>query len=185
VVAFQDGWNAGRNPNGVWSYSWSWALTGPQTLFPRHWIPPVDNNLKQMWDDPDNNEGYAPFVAVNSGGAYDDGNVSFAAGALLLSPGAGGSYAHVTFTTPSNGRYSVDTLFYAQQYGCNADINVFVNGKSVFSNTITDMGQSRSFAKGFDLTKGQTIDLVVGPNGQAELHPGHVGLEATITRLSA
>ena len=183
-VQYDTGWSAGTNPNGVWRYGWSWTLTGPLTLFTRHWIPPVDNNAKQMWDDPKNNLGYAPMVAINSGDAYDDGNVSFAAGALLLSPGDGGSYVHLSFTAPSSGRYLVDATFFAQQYGCNADANVVVNGKPVVNHAITQMPQSFSFAKLFDLKKGQTIDLVVGPNGQAELHSAHVGLEATITRLT-
>ncbi len=180
VLDYDAGWIAGTNPNGVWRYGWSSSLTSPLTLYSRHHVPAVDNNLKQMWDDPNNNEGFAPHVSRNSGADYNDGNVVFAAGALLLSPGAGGTYSHVVFVTPSFGLYTVAATFYAQQYGVNADVDVVVNGKVKFHDTITGIDQSQSFARTFLLKAGQTVDFAVGPNRQSELHAAHTGLEAIV-----
>lgn len=181
LLDYEAGWVAGTNPNGVWRYGWSSTLTGPVTLFSRNHVPKVDNGLQHMWDDPANDEGFAPHVSRNSGGDYDDGNASFTAGVLKLSPGAGGTFAHVVFTAPSLGLYTVAATFYAQQYGINVDVEVLVRGKLKFSDTITSIGESHSFAQRFLLKAGQTVDFVVGPNGQSELHPGNTGLEAVIS----
>jgi N-acetylneuraminic acid mutarotase len=187
LLDYEAGWSAGKNPNGVWRYGWSTSLKGPLTLFTRHHVPPVDNGLQHMWDDPDpaNNEGFAPHVARNSGGDHDDGNAAFAAGVLKLHPGAGGTYAHVVFTAPSHGQYTVAATFYAQQYGINAEVKVLVNGKVKFSDTLTDLGESHSYAQDFSLKAGQTVDFIVGPNGQPELHPANTGLEAIVANSNA
>lgn len=181
LLDYTPGWSAGMNPNGVWRYGWSSTLTGPIKLFSQAQLAPVDNGMKQMWLDPDNNAGFAPSVSRNSGSDFDNGNASFAAGALLLTPGEGGTYAHVVWTAPSQGLYTVAVTFYSQQYGLNAEVEVLVNGKVKFSNTLTSLGESHGFAQRFLLRTGQTVDFVVGPNGQPELHAAHAGLEAVIS----
>lgn len=185
ILDFKAGWGAGANPNGVWTYGWSQTATSPLVRYSRAWVMAVDNYAKQAWDDPSNNDGYCPFVGRNSGGDYDDGNVSFAAGALLLHQGSHGEYSHAVWTAPAPGLYTVAATFYAQQYGINVDVKVLVNGKVQSSATITEFPQSRTFAGRFFLKAGQTIDFAVGPNGQLDLHPGHTGLEATITGTPA
>ena len=180
LLDYEAGWVAGTNPNGVWRYGWSSTLTGPITLFSRNHVPKVDNGLQHMWDDPANNEGFAPHVSRNSGGDYDDGNVVVYRRRQGL-PGAGGTFAHVVFTAPSLGLYTVAATFYAQQYAINADVEVLVRGKLKFSDTLTNMGESHSFAQRFLLKAGQTVDFVVGPNGQYELHAANTGLEAVIS----
>ena len=91
-------------------------------------------------------------------------------GSASTHPGEGGTYAHVVFTAPSHGQYNVAATFYAQQYAINADVEVLVNGKLKFSDTLTTMGESHSYAQSFLLKAGDTVDFVVGPNGQPELH---------------
>jgi hypothetical protein len=178
---YESGWVAGTNPNGVWQYGWSAKLTSPLKLFSRNYVLEDRNGgLEHIWDDPDNSFAAAPSVARQSGGDYDDGNVAFAAGALLLTPGEGGTYAHVVFTAPSFGLYTVAATFIAQQYAINADVEVLVNGKVKFSSALTDIGQSRSYARSFLLRAGQTIDFVVGPNDQPELHAANTALEAIV-----
>ena len=185
LLDYEAGWIAGTNPNGVWRYGWSNTLTSPLKLFTRTLVPERNGGQEHMWDDPDNSYADAPSVARNSGGDYDDGNVSFRAGALLLTPGEGGTYAHVVFTAPSHGDYAVAATFYAQQYAINSDAEVLVNGKLKFSDTLTSMGESHSYARSFSLKAGETIDFVVGPNGQPELHPANTGLEAIISNDKA
>jgi hypothetical protein len=99
---FEAGWAAGTNPNGVWSYGRTTDLGG---LFTRHYIPPVNNDLEHGWDDPSDRSGFTPSVARNAGGDYNDGNVTFRAGALILHPCgvSGRDDAHVIFTAPAAG----------------------------------------------------------------------------------
>jgi hypothetical protein len=182
VLDYEAGWLAGTNPNGVWSYGWSSDLTTPITLFWNNWL--YDSGvLEQVWDDPDNNYGGTPKVSRNSGGDYDDGNVSYNAGRLALHCGVGNTYAHVIFTAPTAGKYSIAATFYAQQHNIYVDIHVLVDGKAYFSDTITSLGESHSFAQLVQLRAGQTVDFAVGPNGNPELHPGYTGLEAVVARI--
>jgi sugar lactone lactonase YvrE len=183
---FEAGWAAGTNPNGVWSYGRTIDISGPLVLFTRHYIPPVNNNLEQMWDDPNDSSGATPSVALNSGGAFNDGNVTFQAGALIMHPCgvSGHDYAHVIFTAPATGSYSLAGDFFAQQNGIDVDVHVLVNGVSVFDSTITSNGVSRPFSGTFSLSAGDTIDFAVGPNGNFVQHQGNTGLSATITPSS-
>ncbi len=182
VLDYEAGWLAGTNPNGVWSYGWSSDLTTPITLFSRTWL--YDSGvLEQVWDDPDNNYGLVPKVSRNSGGDYDDGNVSYNAGRLALHCGVDTTYAHVIFTAPAAGKYSIAATFYAQQHNVYVDVHVLVDGKAYFSDTITSLGESHSFAQLVQLRAGQTVDFAVGPNGVPELHPGYTGLEAVVARI--
>jgi hypothetical protein len=121
-------------------------------------------------------------VNRNSGGDYDDGNASWAAGGLKLHHGPGGAYAHVIFTAPSSGFYEIAGTFYAQQYTIDVDVHVVVNGKVQFSSTLTNMPESHGFAKFAFLRAGETVRFASGPNGRPDLHAGHTGLEAVVIR---
>jgi hypothetical protein len=181
---FEAGWVAGNNPNGVWSYGWTNGIAGPLTLFTRNHIPIVNNNLEHMWDDPNNSFGFTPSVARNTGGDFDDGNVTFTAGALILHPSGidGQAYAHVIWTAPENGIYALESTFFAQQNNINVDVHILVSGVSVFDDAITSNGVSRAFSGDFTLSVGDTIDFTVGPNGDFVLHPGNTGLDAMIRK---
>ncbi len=175
------------NPNGAWRYSWSDGLAGAQHLFPRAIKAPINNNLENMWYDPANNQAWCPSVALNTGGAYNDGNVTFNAGALIMHPcGTNGlAYAHTIWTAPAKGLYSVASTFYAQQNAINVDVKVRVNSTVVYSSTITQNGTSVSFATNIiSLAAGDTIDFAVGPNNNFVPHAGNTGLEAVIKSLS-
>lgn len=181
-------WDARRdfstnsNPNGQWSYGWSAGLTNPVVLFPRFHVPEVNNGQEEMWDDPANSKGFSPSVARNAGDDYNDGNVTFKAGALLLH-GCGPSgrdYAHVMWTAPLASRYQVTGWFYAQQNGVWADVHVLLNGSPIFSDLILRNGQLRLFGWNLRLAAGDTLTFSVGPHNWLKLHPGTVGLEAII-----
>jgi hypothetical protein len=181
LLDYEPGWVAGSNPNGLWRYGWSSGLQGGLNLFTRASVCPVNNKAEHMWDDPANSVGCTPSIARNSGGDFDDGNVHFAAGALILHPGGtdGHAYAHAIWTAPADGAYTIGATFYAQQYGVNVDVHVLVNGANKFAAAITN-GETRAFSHRYKLLAGQTIDFAVGPNGNFNLHPGNTGLEAVV-----
>ena len=174
--------SAEANPNGVWKYGWSEDLTGGFVLYTRSSMPGINNGLELGWDDPNNSAGFTPSVAINTGGDFDDGNVTFAAGALILHPCGldGHAYSHVIWTSPRSGSYFVTSTFIAQQYSVDVDVNILVNGQSVFANTLTHIDQYRWFSGVFRVRAGQQIDFAVGPNANFFLHPGNTGFQATI-----
>ena len=83
---FLPGFTAGKNPNGCWTYGWTMNLSGVLHIFPTAGISPLDNN-PQQWFDPSNDNGRTPAVTRNQNGDFDNGNVTWLAGALLLTGG--------------------------------------------------------------------------------------------------
>lgn len=171
-----------RNPNGVWRYGWSEGLSGPLQLFPRAYVPIVNNNLEEMWDDPENSNQFTPSIARNSGGDFDNGNVAYQAGALILHPGGidGRAYAQIIWTAPKSGRCVLQGRFFAQQRNIDVDVHILVNGSPVFSKKILSLVQEAIFSRWVTLNAGDEIAFSVGPNGRFWIHPGNTGLEATI-----
>jgi subtilisin-like proprotein convertase family protein len=175
------------NPNGFWKYAWSDGLSGSLNLFPSAEVnAPINNGLELFWYDPSNNLGYSPSVAINTGGDFNNGNVTFAAGALIVTPGGTNnysSYAHVIWTAPASGSYSLVSQFTAQQTNINVDVNVLINGFQAYSSTITQNGVSRSFATNITISAGSTVDFAVGPNNEFVRHPGNTRIQASLTPL--
>jgi len=171
-----------RNPDGVWKYGWSEGIGGRLVLYSRSSMPSINNGLEDGWDDPNNDSGFTPSVALNTGGDFDDGNVTYSAGALILHPCGidGQAYCHVIWTAPRRGDYFLNSSFFAQQYGINVDVHILVKGTSVFDSTITQNTVIRNFTKTLKLSAGDTIDFTVGPNDNFSLHPGNTGLQAII-----
>jgi hypothetical protein len=122
----------------------------------------------------------------NSGGDYDDGNVRFLAGTLILHPSGkdGHAYAHAIWTAPRHGSYLVSSVFFSEQHSIDVDVNILVNRKRVFADTLTQDDTKHTFVKELRLAQGDTIDFAVGPDGNHFLHPGNTGLEAHIVRLT-
>jgi hypothetical protein len=170
------------NPNGVWKYGWSEGIAGRLVLYSRSSTPDINNDLEEGWDDPNNSSGFTPSVAINSGDDFDDGNVTFSAGALILHPCGvdGQAYCHVIWKAPRGGAYFLTSSFFAQQNGINVDVHILVNGESVFDSTITQNSVVRSFSKKLMLHAGSTIDFTVGPNDNFIQHAGNTGLQAVI-----
>lgn len=174
--------SATRNPNGVWRYGWSEGINGRLILYSRSSMPDINNGLEVGWDDPNNSVGFTPSVAINSGGDFNDGNVTFSAGALILHPCGvdGQAYSHVIWKAPRAGVYFLMSNFFAQQNGINVDVHILINGTSVFDSTITQNSVIRSFSRRILLAPGSTIDFTVGPNDDFVRHPGNTGLQAII-----
>ena len=185
----QAAFSTNSNPNGLWEYAWSHGISGTINLFPRTGTPSyINNGLEVIWYEPTNNNDYGPSVAINTGGAFDNTNVRFDAGAILEAPGGLNTfdcYTHVIWTAPTSGSYSLVSQFTAQQYNINVDVNVLVNGVRIFTSTITQIGVSRSFATNLTLTAGSTVDFAVGPNGDLNRHPTNTRIQASVTPLVA
>jgi hypothetical protein len=180
---FALGWPSGLNPNGLWQYGWTQDLDGTLTLFPTHEVRSGQNGLLQIWYDPANNLGNTPSVSHNPGEAYDDGNVAWSAGAMMLHPCGqdGHSYAHAIFTVPLAGTYALDGSFFGQQRAISVDVHVLVNGVAVHDDVLTTLEENGSFAHTLSLSAGDHVDFAVGPNGDFAPHAGTTGLDARFT----
>jgi subtilisin-like proprotein convertase family protein len=184
----QADFSTNSNPNGLWKYAWSHGLSGALKLFPIAGISPLINNgMEAIWYDPANNNDFAPSVAINTGGAFDNTNVRFDAGALIVAPGGQNtydSYTHLIWTAQTSGSYSLVSQFTAQQYNINVDVNVLVNGVRIFTSTIAQIGVSRSFTTNLTLTAGSTVDFAVGPNGNLVRHATNTRIQASLMLLA-
>lgn len=189
VADFDAGFAGGTNPNGVWTYGWSSALTSPLIVYPRHRTisPDCAPNPYNVWDDPGNNVSFTPSILKNVGATCADGNVDVPSQALDLHFGgaSGSSYSHIVFTAPSDGTYAVSWTFTGHQNNVNSDVHILVNGHSVLSDLITVNRQTKSFAGSVALLVGQRIDFAVGPGSVINLHPGHIGISGSIEKIVA
>jgi hypothetical protein len=178
--SFVDGWPSGSNPNGQWEYGWTQDRDGGLTLFDTPVIWSGQN--EQMWYDSGNNLGNTPSVAHNPGDAYDDGNVAWSAGALLLHPCGrdGHSYAHMVLTVPLGGTYSLDGSFFGQQRSISVDVHVLVNGVAVHDDVLSAVDERGPFLQTLSLSAGDRVDFAVGPNGDFTPHAGTTGLDARL-----
>jgi len=178
---FLPGWTAATNPNGCWTYGWTKDLSGAFHIYPEASISPLDNN-PQQWIDPANDLGRTPAVTRNQNGDFNNGNVTWLAGALLLTGNGvdGHTYSHVIWTAPKKGAYLVSTIFYAAQNNISAEVHILVKGREVFSAIFTQNGVQEEFVDVFQLKAGDQIDFASGPNGQFFLHPAYTGLNAQV-----
>jgi len=210
AVDFVQSWNTKKNPNGVWKYGWSDGLYGTLVLFPQASKSFMDSRQQVGWYDPAIDLGFTPCVKLNIGGEDDDGNVCYRPGAFLLHGGGKGDgkrYAHVVWTAPTGGHYSVHATFYGQQYHLNVDLHILVSSNpkprpdgsvfirlsdasslptsriSCFDAVFTENGLSKDYRGDFTVSAGDTIDFTVGQNDVSGTHPGAVGLDAVIQKL--
>lgn len=184
VADYDAGWLSGSNPNGVWRYGWSSTLGSPLTLYPQNYTTTQDCSAStyRAWNDPSNNWGWTPAVIKNIGPTCSNGNVDIPTGVLTQHFGglSGTDYAHVVFTAPFTGSYTVSITFTGRQNGLNSDVNVRVNGTLVLNGLMTANLQAITYSATLALSAGDTLDFATGPGMFGGLHPGHVGLSGTI-----
>lgn len=182
--------NVGSNPNGVWRYGWAPTTTGPFTLFTNPDLQGPGNVL-QGWNL--NNGGCCgslPHVIVNTGAplAYPDGVIGTGEIAIHPDGSAGGGFANeekgvVRFTAPTTNSYSVNAFFEDVNACCGTnnnpspgvDVHIVRNAVSIFDDSISresggidplNLPTSTSFSGVVFLNAGDTLDFVVGTNGQ-------------------
>jgi hypothetical protein len=174
----------GKNPFGPWKFGWSVGLNGELHTFTSNEQSKQDNGQESVWFDPINYYDITPTVRHNFGPDYNNNDVSFKAGALLLTPRGNvqPSYCHVLWSAPEDGTYAVSCAFFGQQRNINVDVHVLVNGRSVLDSVLAKTGDSRAFAGNFVLKTGDTIDFAVGPQGGPRAYAFATGLDAKIAK---
>ena len=178
----------GTNPNGVWRYGFRSTTVGPSlTLFTN----PVTTGTFEGWNDVNSQCcGALPSITVNMGSpiASPDGVVG--TGEINMHPDgqpafnanfAGEEKAVVRFTAPTTSLYRVDALFEDLDDCCGlnnnasagVDVHIVRNAVSIFDDAISretnetiQLATATSFGGFVSLNAGDTLDFVVGTNGQ-------------------
>ena len=177
ATAFEAGFAADMNPNGVWSYGYSLGFTSSITLFTNTVQGGFDSSNEQLWLTQSINVGDSPSVVYNNGPAFNDGNVAAAANQILLVAGIQGQYADLIFTAPGAGTYSLVGSFTGDQVNIGDFVGIVSNGSVVFNSTVTSEGQIVAFTDNLTLAAGNTVAFSVGPDGGLQ----NVGLNLTIS----
>ena len=165
-----DDFSATNNPNQTWQYGYSNTLGGSFNLFPD---PTVLSGL-DAWLDQGINVANTPSIVHNGTG----NPISFwQPGDLFFHPGQS-TLSVVRWTAPQNDTYSLASAFSAGDPNANVDVHVLRNGSSIF-NELVDNANPASFLDNLTLNTGDTIDFVVGNNGDFSFD--NTRLEARIT----
>jgi hypothetical protein len=176
---FESGWTAQKNPNGVWSYGYSSGFTSPVTLYGATVQNGVNGPNAQYWLAPSVDVLTSPAAEFNNGPAHDDGNINFLANEFVLVAGVGGLYSDLVFTTPTDGIYSIASIFRGDQYNIGVVVGVVVGGSLQFSSAINGEGQIQSYDTSVFLKSGEQIVFSVGPKVKYQ----NTGLSAVITKV--
>lgn len=149
------------NPNGVWSYGYETSIGGTFTGYGQT----ATLNSVQFW------QGSAdwPHVSFNpTGSDVIFASTTFRAGRVNLHPGENGEFSVIRFTAPTAGDYSLDSAFNMRSDGGthSTDVHVLLNNVSQFSDLVTFFDDQKAFTQTFQLGMNDTLDFVVGPNGE-------------------
>ena len=91
-------------------------------------------------------------------------NIRWEPGQLSCHPGPKGEYSVVRFTAPEGGEYAAQVTFLAVDATTTTDVHMRQGDKSIFDGWINLQGQGKSaaFTGKVTLTKGETLDFIVG-----------------------
>lgn len=185
---------SGNNPlNGnAWAYGTEATIGGtftPMAVFGNLGGQPVNNTYFY------NQLPYGPAIGdnttantLNLGGSP---NLLWPDNVLLIGPGGSSNpgtpeYAVVQWTAPATGLYNVNGFFENLQ-DANTDLYILANGTSIYSNVSSfdraESGQDPQLfsASNLSLTQGETLQFLVGYNGDYDNSDDVVGLSATIS----
>jgi uncharacterized repeat protein (TIGR03803 family) len=181
VQAFEPGWVGSKNPNGVWTYAWSDALTGPFNLLSAH-TAGSDSPTEQSLCDPANDFGSSPAVSY-SATAFNDGNIDVPAKTLWATGGGIGldSYADIIFTAPKSDDYLLNAKFTGVQYGDDANVSISTGSETLLDASINGLGAMAPYNSILALAKGQQVVFAFAQvGGSGGDFPANVGLKATL-----
>jgi hypothetical protein len=181
ATAFEAGFTAGTNPNGVWSYGESSSFTTPVTLFVNTFHPGFDSPNEQLWLTLATQVGASPAVEYNDGPAFNDGNVVAAADQILLVAGIQGQYADLIFTAPAAGTYSLVGSFTGDQFHIGDFVGIVSGGSVVFNSSVNSEGQVVGFNENVTLAAGNQVVFSVGPDSGLQ----NVGLNLTVSTAAS
>jgi hypothetical protein len=197
------------NPNGPWSYGYSFTVGGEFHLSTTtveipyqvshgavaEWVGPYFSGFElfpwigKFYGDPGTsvsvtNACNADYCAIGSAGTTLIQRSANGVGVHPAPPGQG--YADLRWTTPKSTTYVITVSFFSIVVGGGAttDVHVLKNGTSVFDGAVNGAGSMQNWSTGsagIALSAGDVIDLVVGPNG--DYYSDSTGIDATIQVL--
>jgi hypothetical protein len=166
--------SAVNNSNGVWSYLDNGSILTNHNAsgLPNWWNgQPIPNSV---------------FIGQNtSGSTVNNATLQIPTGYLVIDPEA--HTATVEFTAAVTGSYTISGQFIGADIFENAhSVSIFNNGTSLWSNTISSIGQADTFSITANILAGSTIDFKVltGSSGCSYCNLS-TGLQATIVAPAA
>ena len=106
---------------------------------------------------------------------------------LVMHPSNTGQFAIIRFTTPTNGTYSLNSVFTGIDNGAGTttDVHVLLNNVQLFGGNVIGLGSTQSYAPAAQsLTAGSTLDFAVGFGTDGNNNADSTALAATITRAN-
>jgi len=153
-----------NNPSGVWTYGYAATPGGTFTPYTSSCIGCVNGTNEESWFY-SAADGWGPNVEYNNGGYYNDSNVVFDAYQLaVVAGGVGNSFTgELIFTAPSAGNYYESGDFTGDQYGIGTNVGIITPTGTVFSSSVTSVGEIVPFEDSDYLNAGQQIIFYVSP----------------------
>jgi archaellum component FlaG (FlaF/FlaG flagellin family) len=164
------------NPNGAWSYGWSTGLTSSMTPY----TASSTIGSLNFWQANIAGDGNPTVSKNTSSSTVQISSVTWDPGQMVMHPGPNGEYSIVRFTAPTSQNYALSANFIGRDVITTTDVNVLVNGASVFSDSIFLFGDSSSFSNNYFLNSGDTVDLRVGFGSNSYLNDS-TGANLTMT----
>lgn len=162
--------SATNNPNSVWSYGWSSALTSAFNLYPdngKMGPVPID-----VWVDLGV---FYPFISSSTPNVGHNGTgivntdhptIIWQPDQFSLHPGQSGEYSHAFWTAPYAGTFDIASTFTGiDLLGTTTDVHVLHNGISLFDGLVNGFGNTSSFLTTVQVGIGDIIDFTVGDGG--------------------
>jgi len=174
--------SATSNPNGAWSYGYSFGVGSTFHLDTTNTALYAPGVPLSGWLGNENSvpfTGY-PYVVHNgtAGPVSINVNTVYQPGQLGLHPGDSNEVSVVRWTAPFSGTFSIATTFSGlSSVGDSADVHILHNGSSLFNSTVIGSPSPASYSAPQSILAGDTIDFVVGNGGN--------GLNDDTTVLSA
>jgi hypothetical protein len=168
-----------NNPNGVWSYGQSATLTSPFVLYtstaPNTGIPELD-----YWSAGSAGTFALPAVFHNgTGQVVINETITMQPGQLAFHPGPADQFSVVRFTSPSDGIFSLATIFSPVDSLAKTDVHILLNNVPLFAGTVDRA--STSFDANLNLHAGDELDFKVGFGSNGNFLNDSTGLSARIS----
>lgn len=170
------------NPNGAWTFGsrafGNLASTG-LTVY-------TNSGSSLGWDFEWTAAGGLPGVYKNTTNVpQTSGTVNYGPGQVNLHPGSAGDYSIVRWTAPSAGTYALASLFTGLDCcATTSDVNILVNGGSIFSAFVNGFGSTQSYSSNLFLGAGDLVDVAVGFGANNNYYYDSTGLNLTIDAVN-
>ena len=167
-----DDFSATTNPNGPWSYGWTTSLSSSFTLF----VNRVASAGSGTW--------YGNSPAFGGGVGYPAiwGSENPSNGILGSHPGPNGEYAVLRWIAPTSASTAIAAQF-SRLDSASTNVNILVNGASIFAGFLSASSLTQSFAQTLSLTVGDTVDFAVGYGVNGNYFNDSTGINANISAV--